>query len=139
MLGDSVCRGCKRFAHEVIHWNSYTETQKRVVDDRLQQLLTRIVQTYLEVIDSELLQRQISVNKIASAAHRNPHCRAYDLLRAGAGQIQRLENFGLRALSGQEQLSATQLKDAIDADYRALSEAYYHRYFRVAERVAERA
>ncbi|MEC7008614.1 MAG: DUF1289 domain-containing protein, partial [Pseudomonadota bacterium] len=20
-IGDSVCRGCKRFSHEVIHWN----------------------------------------------------------------------------------------------------------------------
>ncbi|MGI9293099.1 MAG: DUF1289 domain-containing protein [Pseudomonadales bacterium] len=138
VLGDSVCRGCKRFAHEVIHWNSYTHAQKRAVDDRLQQLLSQIVRTYVEVVDGELLQHQIGVNKIASAEHRNLHCRAYDLLRAGSGQMQRLENFGLRARSDQQHRSATQLKEAIDADFWALSEAYYHRYFRVAERVAER-
>ena len=138
VLGDGVCRGCKRFAHEVIQWNSYTHTQKRVVDDRLQQQLTQIMQTYVEIVDGELLLQQIAVNKIASAEHRNLYCRAYDLLRAGAGQMQRLENFGLRAQSDQQYLSATQLKEAIDADFRALSEAYYHRYFRVTERVAER-
>lgn len=138
VLGDSVCRGCKRFAHEVIHWNGYTHTQKRAVDNRLQQLLTQIVQTYLEIVDGELMQRQIAVNKIASAEHRNLYCRAYDLLRAGAGQMQRLENFGLRAQRGSENRSAVQLKEAIDADFWALSEAYYQRYFRVAERVAQR-
>ena len=27
-IGDSVCRGCKRFSHEVIDWNSYSQEQK---------------------------------------------------------------------------------------------------------------
>ena len=38
-IGDSVCRGCKRFAHEVIDWNSYTPEQKDIVDRRLGVLL----------------------------------------------------------------------------------------------------
>ncbi len=108
-----------------------------MVDARLQQLLARIVSGYLEVIDDELLQRQIAVNKVASAAHRNVSCRAYDLLRAGAGQMQSLDKFGLRAVAEQQHLSALQLKEAIDADFRALSEAHYHRYFNMAERVIE--
>lgn len=135
VFGDNVCRGCKRFSHEIISWNSYTDAQKRVVDDRLQQLLTRIFSGYIEVVDGELLQRQLRINKVASAAHRNLQCRAFELLRAGAGQIQSLESFGLRALTAQSHLSALQLKEAIDADFRALSEAHYHRYFNIAERV----
>ena len=137
-MGDRVCRGCKRFAHEVIDWNRYTHAQKSAVDSRLQQLLTQVVQSYVAVVDGELLQRQIARHKIASAAHRNLHCRAYDLLRAGASQMLRLQDFGLQARYDVNKRSATQLKEAIDADFRVLSEAYYQRYFGVAERVAER-
>ncbi|MEL0305883.1 MAG: DUF1289 domain-containing protein, partial [Halieaceae bacterium] len=28
-VGDVVCRGCKRFAHEVIDWNGYSPEQKQ--------------------------------------------------------------------------------------------------------------
>ena len=40
-IGDSVCRGCKRFSHEVIQWNGYTEEQKRIVDQRLSDFLSK--------------------------------------------------------------------------------------------------
>ncbi|MEK9650221.1 MAG: DUF1289 domain-containing protein, partial [Gammaproteobacteria bacterium] len=33
--GDDVCRGCKRFVHEVINWTSYTEDEKVNVNSRL--------------------------------------------------------------------------------------------------------
>ncbi|MCZ6890305.1 MAG: DUF1289 domain-containing protein, partial [Gammaproteobacteria bacterium] len=26
--GDLVCRGCKRYAHEIVDWNRYTEDQR---------------------------------------------------------------------------------------------------------------
>ena len=139
VFGDNVCRGCKRFSHEIISWNSYTNAQKRAVDDRLQQLLTRIVRGYLEVVDSQLLEQQIAVNKVASAAHRNAYCRAFDLLRAGAGQMDALENFGLQAVGNQQHLSAAQLKEVIDTEFRILSEAHYHRYFSVTERAKDHA
>jgi predicted Fe-S protein YdhL (DUF1289 family) len=41
VYGDLVCRGCKRFHHEVIHWNGYDEEKKRAVWLRLEQLLCR--------------------------------------------------------------------------------------------------
>ncbi len=28
VFGDSVCRGCRRFNHEVIQWNTYTPEQR---------------------------------------------------------------------------------------------------------------
>ncbi|WP_226704400.1 DUF1289 domain-containing protein [Microbulbifer elongatus] len=33
-IGDNVCRGCKRFAHEVIDWNAYSEEQRRIIAER---------------------------------------------------------------------------------------------------------
>ncbi|MDH5171506.1 MAG: DUF1289 domain-containing protein, partial [Gammaproteobacteria bacterium] len=55
-IGDSVCRGCKRFAHEVIDWNSYSPQQKAVVDKRLGDFLSQCVSNKLRVTDRALLQ-----------------------------------------------------------------------------------
>ena len=43
VFGDQVCRGCRRFNHEVIQWNTYTAEQRLAVwkrlDDQLDQIL----------------------------------------------------------------------------------------------------
>ena len=31
VFGDEVCRGCKRFQHEVITWNAYSDHEKEQV------------------------------------------------------------------------------------------------------------
>ena len=36
--GDLVCRGCKRFAHEIISWNGFDESQREIVWSRLLEL-----------------------------------------------------------------------------------------------------
>lgn len=33
--GDRVCRGCKRFDFEIIHWNQLTERDKKNIVDEL--------------------------------------------------------------------------------------------------------
>ena len=38
VFGDEVCRGCKRFQHEVIEWNGYTDFEKEIVWNRLESL-----------------------------------------------------------------------------------------------------
>ena len=47
--GDFVCRGCKRFAHEVVGWNQFTPAQKQVVWERLSELLWQSIQDHLVV------------------------------------------------------------------------------------------
>ena len=60
-----VCRGCKRFAHEVIDWNSYTPEQKAVVDARLSGFLSQCVSNKLQVTDKALLQWQLQVQQMS--------------------------------------------------------------------------
>ena len=43
VFGDNVCRGCRRFSHEVIHWNRYTEEQQKLVWQRLDQQIDKIL------------------------------------------------------------------------------------------------
>ena len=43
VFGDAVCRGCRRFNHEVIHWNSYNADQHTAVWQRLDAQLDQIL------------------------------------------------------------------------------------------------
>ena len=42
--GDLVCRGCKRFAHEIVQWNGYDEGQQDAVRERLTRLRDEILE-----------------------------------------------------------------------------------------------
>ncbi len=50
-IGDVVCRGCKRFAHEVIDWNGYTVEQHQLVVNRLDGFLKQVVGNMIDIID----------------------------------------------------------------------------------------
>ncbi|MCF5354547.1 DUF1289 domain-containing protein, partial [Pseudomonas syringae] len=63
VYGDLVCRGCKRFHHEVIHWNGYNEDEKRAVWLRLEQLLVQVMTAKLEVFDADRLRAQLIQRK----------------------------------------------------------------------------
>ncbi len=54
--GDLVCRGCKRFAHEIVGWNSYEDRQRDVVWARLHRLLTASVRVFVAVADERRLR-----------------------------------------------------------------------------------
>ena len=54
--GDLVCRGCKRFAHEVVGWNGFADAQRHVVWMRLNRLLAESVRAYVSVVDEGRLR-----------------------------------------------------------------------------------
>ncbi len=127
-IGDSVCRGCKRFAHEVIDWNSYTHEQKLLIAQRLEHFLAQIVQNMIQIKDEKLLLTQIKHQQIQFKLEQNPYCWVFDLLRAGASQIQDLSLYGLELQPGWQGASLGVIRDNIDKDFFALSCAHYERY-----------
>ena len=54
--GDLVCRGCKRFAHEIVQWNGYDDAQQDAVRDRLQRVRDEVLALLLVCHDEALLQ-----------------------------------------------------------------------------------
>jgi predicted Fe-S protein YdhL (DUF1289 family) len=44
-VGDAICRGCKRYAFEVIRWNSYLDVEKEAVLRRIETLTVQILKT----------------------------------------------------------------------------------------------
>lgn len=132
-IGDSVCRGCKRYSHEIINWNGYGAVEKRAVLERLGVLLSQVVQAKLTIVDVVLLKKQLERKKIHYNPEASPHSWAFELLKVGASQIDALEEYGCSVLRGYESMSLTELRDSIDADFYVLSSVHYQRYFEMTE------
>ena len=127
-IGDAVCRGCKRFSHEVIHWNSYSPEQKRIIDQRLAGFLSQCVSNKLQVIDKVLLKWQLQVQNVRYVEHHDEYCWVFSLLKAGAGQIEDSRDFGFEVDLPFRQLSLAEVREQIDAEFLVLSQAHYDRY-----------
>jgi uncharacterized protein len=127
-IGDSVCRGCKRFSHEVIDWNSYTAAQKQSIDGRLSAFLSQCVSNKLRVLDTALLKWQLVVQQIRFVEHHDEYCWVFTLLKAGAGQIENSRDYGFEVDQSYRDMSLLDLRDRIDQEFYILSEAHYERY-----------
>ncbi|MEH6518051.1 MAG: DUF1289 domain-containing protein [Halioglobus sp.] len=132
-IGDTVCRGCKRFEHEVIHWNGYSETQKRAVDQRLSGFLSQCVSNKLRVTDEALLRWQLEVQQIAFIPHHDEYCWTYSLIKAGASQIKIAKEYGFEVDLAFRDLTLLELRETIDTEFFTLSQAHYDRYMRTAD------
>lgn len=64
VFGDSVCRGCRRFNHEVIQWNTYNEAQRLAVWKRLDVQLDQILVPMLPHADLMQIENFIRAKRI---------------------------------------------------------------------------
>ncbi len=136
-IGDTVCRGCKRFSHEVINWNSYSVEQKHVIDQRLSGFLSQCVKNKLQVTDAALLKWQLEVQQIAFTSHHDEYCWVYSLIKAGASQIDVPSEFGFEVDMAYRDTPLTELREQIDQEFYTLSQAHYDRYMRTADLFTE--
>ena len=132
VFGDDVCRGCKRFQHEVIQWNSYSEPEKESVLTRLETLKTQIMQSKVLILDEQVLKQQLESLKIIFNQDTNPYCWVFDLFRQASQSIGDTSEFGFEILSSQTD-NLLALKKIIEEELFELSEAHYQRYFKVEE------
>ncbi|MCK7597395.1 DUF1289 domain-containing protein [Microbulbifer sp. CAU 1566] len=127
-IGDNVCRGCKRFAHEVIDWNGYSDEQRRIIAERREGYLANAVRSQLEIIDRNLLFSQLRHQQIRFNEDENPYCWVFELLRAGASQIKDPSEYGLAPTASARGVPLKEVRRRIDEDFYALSESYYLRF-----------
>lgn len=127
-IGDTVCRGCKRFQHEVIDWNAYSEAEKRIVDTRLANFLSQSVANHLRVVDADLLRWQLEVQQIRFNASHDEYCWLFSLLKAGARQITDTRQFGFVRQPDFAEDDLASIRDHIDRAFWLLSTAHYERY-----------
>ncbi len=134
--GDLVCRGCKRFAHEIVQWNGYDTEQQERVWERLIGLRDAVVTQFLHVEDEE---RFVQTCTAASILTEPRSTAVYAVLSHLAAGRHSLTSAGLELQPGwqpahlqpaEEQHALTALQ-AIDAELYSRSVAHYERNFKI--------
>ena len=135
--GDEVCRGCKRFQHEVIQWNSFSDQQKEIVWNRLEALKVQIMKTKFNIIDESKLKSSLDTYNINYYSAVDPFCWVFDLFKQASQSIKDFEEFGLKYLL-EEKISPEEIKKNLEEELFVLSEAHYQRYFKLEEHFREK-
>ncbi|WP_342242948.1 DUF1289 domain-containing protein [Pseudomonas sp. OTU5201] len=128
VYGDHVCRGCKRFHHEVVNWNLYSEDEKRAVWRRLEILLVQVMAAKLEVFDPARLRHQLEQHQVRFVLEQSHYCWAYQLIARASRMISRLDAYGIVLLPEFRDWALPDVREAIDREFFLLSEAHYERY-----------
>ena len=127
--GDDVCKGCKRFVHEVINWNKYNTKEKEVVNSRLEEFKLLILKERFEILDLPVFENKLKENAINFNNALDPLTWIFDLLRAAGSQELDLTQFGIKTLIA---YNPKTIKDEINDELLKLSEAHHQRYFKKA-------
>src|SRR5690606_17293011 len=116
-IGDSVCRGCKRFAHEIIQWNGYTHSERESVIRRIETLRHCIMAARVEIVDAQRLNAAVRTHHIRCKSASSVHSVAYEAIRALAGNLPDLNLLGCRAIPPWDRLSPGELKAEIEESF----------------------
>jgi predicted Fe-S protein YdhL (DUF1289 family) len=128
--GDLVCRGCKRFAHEIVGWNTYADEQRTRVWQRLSTLRDASTASFLEVVDAQALRAAAGDLRLLDTAGSSLLGLGYELLRRRARDLQSLAEVGLRAIC-EAHVTPLAARDAIDAEFLLRSQAHFEHSFHI--------
>ncbi len=101
VFGDSVCRGCRRFSHEVIDWNRYTSVQRDFIWLRLDQQLDQIILPLVGIQDTVQLSAFLASRHIRLTAQASRGRLVYEALRICQRQPERCVESGLLLAASQ--------------------------------------
>ena len=124
--GDDVCKGCKRFVHEIIGWPKFSQDERALVNDRLEKFKILILKDRFKIADQDLLQIKLRENAINYNNSMDPLTWIFDLRRAAGSQSLDLKQFGITSLMSYD---SSTIKD-INQELLELSEAHHERYFK---------
>ena len=128
-FGDDVCKGCKRFSHEITNWGKFSTDERAVVNSRLEQFKTTILKEKFSISDSELFESKMNEFSINFNSSLDPITWIFDLLRASSNKDLNVNDFGVEILPAFSDLSLIELRDLINQEMLQLSEAHYYKFF----------
>ena len=125
--GDDVCKGCKRFVHEIINWPKYSMDERAIVNDRLEEFKLLILKERFKIVDKDLFALKLKENAINYNNSLDPLTWIFDLLRASGSQNLDLAQFGITSL---QNFDFKTIKDELNNEMLELSKAHHERYFK---------
>ena len=126
VYGDNVCRGCKRFSHEIIDWNQYANEQKQLVWDRLIALQSKILDQKIKIIDINKLKKYSTQEKLRVNFDFPPSSWVFQVVASSPGKINNLEICGLKVFPEYQHLQIIELSELISEEYYQLSLAHFN-------------
>jgi predicted Fe-S protein YdhL (DUF1289 family) len=126
-FGDEVCKGCKRFSHEIVSWTKYSLEEREIINERLEKFKIKILQHRFKVYDSKLLASRLDEKAINFNHSLDPITWIFDLFRAAGSQEFDLNKYGIESLN---HFNPKTIKDEINDELLQLSEAHHERYFK---------
>jgi len=130
--GDLVCRGCKRFAHEIVKWNGFDGQQRDAIWRRLHELRDGAVAVSLRVFDQRALMRRAELARIPDRTSLSDLNLAYEVLRVVQMPLADLNEIGVEVGAGEPGGWSRDLVRQIDQEFYARSLAHYEHNFKIA-------
>ena len=127
-LGDKICRGCKRFNYEVIHWNQYSEDEKRAVLLRIDKLTTQIMAERFHIYSIPKLQEALDDYRFFYDREMSPYCWLHNLMQKRLYRITNLHELGVELTQGYRGADIKDLILDINQQLFTLSQAHFERY-----------
>ena len=131
--GDLVCRGCKRFAHEIVGWNGFSEIQHKEIWERLTQLREGAIRQTIKVTNLNLLRKEAVDLDIADVNKISEWDIAYQVLVESSERAISVTDLGIESLSKKtlNSGSAIELVRQIDHEFLRRSRAIYERNYKI--------
>jgi len=135
-VGDAICRGCKRYAFEVIRWNSYADAEKEAVLRRIEALTVQILKNRFHIHSDSALEATLQQWKVPMNPALSPYCWLHSLLQKAPLDALDMNACGFAILNSQEGRSLAALADLADEELLLLCEAHFARYFHQVDSLA---
>jgi predicted Fe-S protein YdhL (DUF1289 family) len=128
-IGDAICRGCKRYAFEVIRWNSYSDSEKESVLRRIEALTVQILKNRFHIQSWDALEKALTAYKIPLNPALSPYCWLHSLLQKAPLADIDPAACGFAILAAQQDATLAQLASVVNAELLLLCEAHFDRYY----------
>ena len=129
-----MCRGCKRFSHEIVDWNSYDDAQKETIWERLETFKKQVVGQIVRFKDQDRFQSAIETQKIKEP---EDYQAVYLLLQRLVRHSKTLSFAGLENVSPDFEIMEGEIDSLltlqqIDKEIVTRSRAFYERSYKVS-------
>tara|TARA_Y100000992_G_scaffold296828_1_gene259570 strand:- start:3 stop:461 length:459 start_codon:yes stop_codon:yes gene_type:complete len=126
--GDDICRGCRRFRHEITSWINYSDLEKNIINRRLEKFKIIVLEEKFLVFDLDKFKEGLNQSKIRFNQDLEPICWIFDLFRSLNTEDLNLKDFGLEIQKNFVATPLPQLKEDVNKEFYELSLAHYQRY-----------
>lgn len=128
-LGDSVCKGCNRFVHEVVGWNGFNEEEKSLVLKRLNAFSKDVMGQYFEINNPQQLQSAMDELRVRHHPESDDGLKLYQLLTFHVHSLSDSQDYGFTIKPEWQQKSLVNLYQLARESLYTLSQAHFDRYF----------